>query len=255
MRDFQGLINPNIKAQQSYHIVIGSDYNLKIWDRPFKFTSEIYYKYITDLIPYIIDDVEIKYTAHNNAVGYAEGIDLKLNGEFVPGIQSWASLSLLNTMEKRFATYTNDSGKAVNPGYYPRPTDQHVTFSLFFQDFLPTNPTYQFHMVLAYGSGLPVTVPDSKYFNETFSLGQYERVDLGIAKIFKSDQVKSQSPVLKSCKEFIIGVEIFNLFNNYNTASYLWVRTVSALSNKASEFAVPNYLTSRLLNLKISVKF
>ncbi len=255
MRNFQGVINPNIKAQRSYHLVLGSDYNLKIWDRPFKFTSEIYYKYINDLIPYIIDDVELKYTALNNAVGYAEGIDLKLNGEFLTGIQSWASLSLLNTQEKRFGTYINTQGIAVNPGYYPRPTDQHVTFSLFFQDFLPTNPTYQFHIVLAYGSGMPVTVPDSKYFNQTFSLGPYERVDLGISKIFKNDQVKSNYPFFKAFKEFIVGVELFNMFNYYNTASYLWVHTVSTQTNLPNEFAVPNYLTARRLNLRISVKF
>jgi len=234
---------------------MGSDYNLMIWNRPFKFTSEIYYKYIRDLIPYIIDDVEIKYTAKNDAVGYAEGIDFKLNGEFVPGIESWASLSLLNTEEKRFESYSNAQGVLVQPGYYPRPTDQFVNFSLFFQDYLPMNPTFQFHMNLAYGSGLPVTVPDSKYFNQTYPLGPYRRVDLGISKIIKSDLVNNKTPLFKSLKEFIISVEVFNLLDIYNTASYLWVHAVSAQSNIQTEYAVPNYLTSRRLNIKLTMRF
>ncbi len=141
MIDFQGNINQDILAQRSYHFVIGSDYNLKIWERPFKFTSEMYYKYINDLIPYIIDDVEIKYTARNNAAGFAEGVDLKLNGEFVPGLESWVSLSLLNTQEKRNETYVNSQGNLIKPGFYPRPTDQNVNFSLFFRIiFLRTLP-------------------------------------------------------------------------------------------------------------------
>ncbi len=255
MRDFTGTINPDIKAQESYHLVLGSDYNFKIWNRPFNLTTEVYYKYIYNLIPYIIDDVEIKYTAKNDAVGYAEGLDIKLNGEFVPGIQSWASLSFLNTQEKRFETYYDNSGNVISPFYYPRPTDQNITFNLFFQDYLPTNPTFQIHTVLAYGSGMPVTVPDSRLFYQTFSLGTYKRVDLGISKIIKSEMVKNNTKFLKNCKELVVDFDVFNLLNIYNTASYLWVHTVSSQYNQPNTYAVPNYLTSIRPNLKISVKF
>jgi hypothetical protein len=256
MRDFYGVVNPNIKAQQSIHIVLGSDYNLLIWNRPFKLTSEVYYKFLNDLIPYKIDNVRIRYIAKNNAVGYATGLDLKLNGEFVPGIESWASLSLLKTEENQKDDYYLDSnGNKVYPGYYPRPTDQRVTFSLFFQDYLPGNPTLQMHMTLSYGSAFQVSPPRSKRFDQTIPMGPYRRVDLGLSKTLKDRNTTSSLPFINKLKEMKISLEIFNLLNIYNKASYLWVQTVNNQENVSNEFAVPNYLTSRRINVKLSVKF
>ncbi len=256
MRNFQGNLNPAIRAQRSFHVVLGSDYNMQLWSRPFKLTSEVYYKFLSDLIPYKVDNLRIKYTAQNNATGYATGLDLKLNGEFVPGIESWASLSLLKTEEKQSDFfYYNSQGDLVKQGYYPRPTDQRIIFNMFFQDYLPNNETFQVHLNLVYGSALQLSPPDSKRFDETFPIGPYRRVDMGISKIFKDQNRESKVVMFNKFKEFIVGLEIFNLLNISNKASYLWVRTVSNQENVPNEFAVPNYLTSRRVNLKVMVKF
>jgi hypothetical protein len=256
MRDFHGNLNPGIRAQKSFHVVLGSDYNLRIWNRPFKFTSEVYYKYLSDLIPYKVDNLRIKYTAQNNAVGYATGLDLKLNGEFVPGIESWASLSLLKTEENQSNDfYFDKQGNRIEPGYYPRPTDQRIVFNMFFQDYLPNNSTFQLHLNLVYGSPLQISPPDTKRFDETFPIGPYRRVDMGISKILKDNNKNAKVELFNHVKEFIISLEIFNLLNIPNKASYLWIRTISNQANVPNEFAVPNYLTSRRINLKVLVKF
>lgn len=251
MRDFHGTIHPDVKAQQSIHLVLGSDYNLKIWNRPFKFTSEIYYKWLNKLIPYKIDNVRTRYTARNNAKGYATGIDLKLNGEFVPGIESWASLSWMKTEEDQLDDSYTYNNTVFYPGYYPRPTDQRIIFNLYFQDYLPNNPTLQMHLNLVYGSPVHLSPFRTNRFDMTFPLGPYRRVDMGFSKSL-GKSLANKKPFFK---EFIIGVEVFNLLNITNKASYLWVKTVGNQENIPNEFAVPNYLTSRRLNLKISAKF
>jgi len=256
MRDFHGNLNPDIRAQQSIHIVLGSDYNLHLWNRPFKFTSEVYYKYLSKLIPYKVDNVRIRYTAKNNAIGYATGLDLKLNGEFVPGIESWASVSLLKTEENQNDDFYYDSqGNRIEPGFYPRPTDQRVIFNLFFQDYLPNNSTLQMHLNLVYGSPVHVSPPRSDRFDQTFPMGPYRRVDMGLSKILKNRNKSSKIQLFNYLEEFVISLEIFNLLNISNKASYLWIRTVPNQENVPNEFAVPNYLTSRRINLKVSVKF
>lgn len=256
MRDLTGVVNPQIKAQQSIHIVLGSDYNLFIWNRPFKLTSEVYYKFLNDLIPYKLDNVRIRYLARNNATGYATGLDLKLNGEFVPGVESWASLSLLRTEENQKDDYYVDGkGNTVYPGYYPRPTDQRFTFSMFFQDYLPGNPTLQLHLNFSYGSSFHISPPNTARFDQTFPMGPYRRVDLGLSKIVKDKNTTSPVPFINKLKELKVSLEVFNLLNIYNKASYLWVRTVNNQSNETNDFAIPNYLTSRRINVKVSVKF
>lgn len=256
MRDFHGQLNASIKAQQSIHLVLGTDYNLKLWDRPFKFTSEIYYKWLNRLIPYKVDNVRTRYIARNNAKGYASGIEFKLNGEFVPGIESWASLSFMKTEENQNDdSYVNAGGLTVYPGYYPRPTDQRIIFSLFFQDYLPNNPTLQMHLNLVYGSPVHVSPAGSPRFDNTFAMGPYRRVDLGFSKVFKDQFKNANVKRLKRLKEFLVSLEVFNLLNTTNKASYLWVKTVANQDNMPNEFAVPNYLTSRRLNVKASVKF
>jgi hypothetical protein len=249
MRNMQGAVNTKIKAQKSFHFVVGNDYYLQLWDRPFKFTTEIYYKKLTDLIPYKLENVRIKYTAQNNATGYAAGIDMKLNGEFIPGLESWLTLSLLKTEEDiSNDSYTDKNGTIHYPGYFSLPTDQRFSLNLFFQDFLPENPTMQIHLNLVYGSSVPVSPTRSKRFDQTFLMGPYRRVDVGLSKIL----VKRDNTFVK---DFVIGLEIFNLLNINNKASYLWVRTVNNQNGVSGEFAVPNYLTARRLNFKITMKF
>jgi hypothetical protein len=249
MRDKQGVINKNIKSQKSLHFVVGNDYYLQLWDRPFKLTTEIYYKKLTDINPYKLDNLRITYRADNSAVGYAAGMDLRLNGEFVPGLESWFTLSVMKTEEDiKGDSYVDENGVTQYPGYYGRPTDQRIMMNLFFQDYLPNNPTMHVHLNLFYGSAVPVTPPRAKRSDMTFPMGPYRRVDLGISKTL----VNWENKLLK---EFSVGLEIFNLLNILNKSSYLWVRTVNNQDSKAYEYAIPNYLTSRRLNFKISAKF
>ena len=249
MRNFSGEINKNIRSQQSIHFLLGTEVMLKIWDRSFKYTCETYYKYLNHLIPYKIDNVRIKYTARNNAKGYATGLDMKLYGEFVKGVESWASLSLLSTREDLTGDfYINSEGEKIEPGYYHRPTDQLFHINIFFQDYLPNNPTLKASLNLVFGSGFHIAPPRTPRFDVTYPLGSYKRVDLGLSKTFKT-------PFFPQLKSFWIGVEVFNLFDIRNKASYMWIQTVANQENVPNIFAVPNYLTSRRLNLKISMKF
>ncbi len=255
MRNPQGEINKNIKAQKSIHFVLGNDYYLRMWDRPFKLTTELYYKSLSDLIPYKMDNVRLKYSAKNEAKGYAAGMDMKLNGEFVEGVESWLSISLLKTEENiEGDSYTDRQGNRVEPGYYPRPTDQRFILNLFFQDYLPNSPTLQVHMNFVYGSRIPITPTRSKRYDLTFPMGPYRRVDLGFSKTIKKKGVENRG-MFRRLDEFILGVEVFNLLNINNKSSYLWVRTVNNQSNEMSEVAVPNYLTSRRINVKCSFSF
>lgn len=188
LRDFEGNLNPDIKAQESIHFVAGMDINFLAWGRPFKFTTEAYYKYLNDLIPYVVDNVRILYTAKNNAHGYATGIDFKINGEFIENTESWMSLSFLSTKQDIegdfYYDYYNAEGKKIipgytedqvvvdsvriEPGYIPRPTDQLVSFAVFFQDYLPLIPSLKAHLTLVFGSGLPFGPPDPPSTNTPF---------------------------------------------------------------------------------------
>ncbi|HEX3008574.1 MAG TPA: TonB-dependent receptor, partial [Bacteroidales bacterium] len=249
LRDFEGKLNKEIKAQQSIHVLVGTDMVLTFWNRPFKYTCEAYYKHLNHLIPYKLDNVRIKYTAQNNAKGYATGIDMKLYGEFVEGVESWASLSLLSTKEDLTDDYyINAAGERIEPGYYHRPTDQLFHINLFFQDYLPNNPSLKAGLNLVYGTSFYVAPPRSSRFDATYPLGNYRRVDLSLTKIFKMN-------FFPQLKDFRIGAEIFNLFDIKNKASFMWIQTVSNQENVPNLFAVPNYLTSRRLNLKMSLKF
>lgn len=271
LRDFNGKLVDTQKAQKSIHFVGGSDWNLSIWRRPFKLTSEIYYKYLDNLIPFEVDNVRIRYYATQRARGYAWGIDMKLNGEFVPGIESWASMSFMKTAEDIYGDYywdyfdaqgnkigsgtEPDPEAALNvkkePGFIPRPTDQRFRFSMFFQDYLPMNPTYKMHLALYFGTSLPFGPPKSERYQQTFRMPPYRRVDIGFSKQIIGENTalikfKGKSPV----KSLWIGVEIFNLLQISNTISYLWVTDVSGI-----KYAVPNYLTPRQLNLRLVSTF
>ncbi len=271
MRNMDGTVNPNIKSQRSVHFILGSDYRFQVWDRPFILTTELYYKKLDNLIPYEVDNVRIRYYADQLAKGYAAGIDFKVYGEFVKGIDSWVSLSLMKTMEDIIGDYyydyynaegekiisgiTTDTEVAdsvkVEPGYIPRPTDRRVNFSIYFQDYIPNHPTYKVHLRLLYGTGFPFGAPGTQRYQQTLRMPDYRRVDIGFSKQFIGENTtfKEGNP-LNHIRNMWLSVEIFNLFQVYNTVSYIWIKDVD---NRM--MAVPNYLTPRLLNVKLSMEF
>ncbi len=249
-----GTINPDIRAQKSIHFVLGGDWIFTAWDRPFKLSSELYYKRMKDLIPYKLDNVRIRYMGENRARGYAAGIEFKLHGEFVPGAESWASLSLMKTEEDIPDDYIYRGNK--EPGYYPRPMDQRLNFGLFFQDYFPHRPDYKVHLNVLYGTGLPFSPPDNERYDLVFRMPPYKRVDIGLSKSLKApDKVLSERNPFRFFRSIWLNAEIFNLLGVNNTISYLWVKTVFNQENMPGEFAVPNYLTSRRLNVRITAKF
>jgi len=246
-----GELNNNITSQKSIHYVLGSDYLFYKWGRPFKWITELYYKKLNNLIPYKVDNVRIQYLAENNSNGYATGIDFKINGEFVSGVESWVSLSIMKTEEDIIGdTYINQDGNTVEAGYIPRPTDQRVNFSLFFQDYIPGNLNYKMHLNMIYGSGLPFGPPKSDKYQDVLRIPDYRRVDIGFSAILKSEQRKSKIKFLNIINSLWISAEVFNLLDINNTVSYLWVSDVSG-----RQYAVPNYLTRRQLNLKLILRF
>ncbi|MDF2453159.1 MAG: hypothetical protein K0S26_2663 [Bacteroidota bacterium] len=271
MRGFDGKLNPNIKAQQSIHYLLSGDYNFKLWNRPFKVILAGYYKEMKDLIPYEIDNTRIRYFAKNNSIGYTEGIDLRINGEFIKGIESWATIGILKTMENisgdRKVTYFNSDGdtivngytfntKAVDssvvyPGYIPRPTDQRVTFGMFFQDYIPKLPSCKMYLNMQFGTGLPFGPPGHERWKQVFRMPPYRRVDIGFAyQIIKEDKPLPKTSIFHHLKGMFVSIEVFNLLQVNNTVSYTWITDVT---NR--QYAVPNYLTRRTLNLKLQVKF
>ncbi|MFT6167207.1 MAG: hypothetical protein ACJASF_001905 [Vicingaceae bacterium] len=271
LRDFEGNLNKDIKAQQSIHFVLGADYNFTAWGRPFKFVGEAYYKQMDNIIPYEIDNVRIRYYAENSANAYAVGADFKINGEFVKGVDSWLNIGFLNIQEDikndSYTTYFNTDGEEIKPGFtanndtasfqvtqpghIPRPTDQRFNLSLFFQDYLPKNPTYKMHLTFHYGSGLPFGPPSNERYKDTLRIPAYLRVDMGFSKQLLSEDTKlREGSPFKHFKSIWISLEVFNLLQKNNTLSYLWVTDVS---NR--QYAVPNFLTSRQLNLRLQMKF
>ncbi|MDR4987582.1 MAG: TonB-dependent receptor [Bacteroidales bacterium] len=252
LRNLQGELNENIKAQESIHLVLGSSFNFTAWNRPFQYTTELYYKILNNLIPYEIENLRIRYYADNISKGYAAGLDMKIHGEFVPGIDSWASLSLMQTREKIEDTFlTGPDGTLIPAGYIPRPTDQRFNFSIFFQDFLPRNPSYQVHLGLFYGSGLPFWAPTRDRRRDTGRMPPYQRVDIGFsAQLIGAHTTLPDSNPFRHFESLWITAEVFNLLEISNTISYYWIKDV-----ENQLFAIPNYLTSRLINLKLIARF
>jgi hypothetical protein len=251
IRDPSGTLYPDIRAQRAFHIVTGTDLKFQAWGRPFVFTTEIYYKNLTRLVPYKLDDVRLQYLPSHKAKGYATGIDFKVYGEFVPGSESWFSLSLLSTKEDIYNDYVINSDYTVTyPGYYRRPTDQFINLSVFFQDYLPSNPNYKVHLMMIYGSGLPYSGPTYSRPSDVYRLGAYKRIDIGFSRAIIRKTEKNFG-----VKSIWISVEILNLLDALNKVSYDWVRIVESDIGLNAYFAVPNYLTGRSFNLKISANF
>ena len=255
LRNFAGELNPQLKAQRAVHAIVGSDYLFKAWGRDFKLTTEAYYKWLTNVIPYDIDNVRLRYYAKNNAKAYAAGFDVRVNGEFIPGAESWLSLGLLTTKEDvqgdSLAIY-NQQGEVTGKqeqGYIRRPSDQLVNVGVFFQDHLPDNPTIRMYLNLVYGSGLPFGPPRRPEYRNAFEGKSYKRVDLGFSKliVLESDLVERKTVSLES---LWIGLEVLNLIDAKNRVSYTYVSDVNGLT-----YAVPNFLTGRRLNLRFVAKF
>lgn len=236
-RNNQGELNNDLKAQSSFHSIVGMDHNFFKWGRPFKFTTELYYKYLWDVNPYDIENVRIRYFAENVAKAYATGVDFRLSGEFIPGDESWFSLGVLSTKEDI---------ETDNRGYIPRPTDQRVNLAIFFQDHIPNLPSFRVHLRLLYSSGLPFSPPVNPENRNAFRGGEYQRVDIGFSKIIALCEKKA-NPFLKS---LWLSVEILNLTSHQNTISYYWVNDVNN-----NYYAVPNSLSQRFFNIRGSLKF
>ncbi len=270
IRGFDGNIHKNIKAQQSYHVVIGADYNFKIKKRPFKLTAEAYYKHLRNVNPYEIEDVRIRYFANNHAKGYATGVDVRLFGEMIKGIDSWITLSYLNTKEDilddYFVQYKNKDGivitpsvsdqvavdsSIVHPGYIRRPTDQSFFVSFYFQDYLEKYKRFKVHLNLVIGTGLPFGPPDKNRYKDVFKMPPYRRLDIGFsALLLNGDKrgIKKPSSFGSKFENIWASFEVFNILGIRNTLSYRWIKDY-----ENNLWAVPNYLTSRRFNVKLNI--
>ncbi len=271
MRDLDGHVNTDLKSQKSMHAVVGLNYAFKAWKRNFSFTTEAYYKYLWDLVPYKYDNVLIRYLGTNSSKGYAAGLDLRLNGELVEGAESWINMSFMHTAEDltndQYTAYFDSSGKEIAntaknqgkivdstlnfPGYIPRPSDQLVTFAMFFQDYIPKFKFIKVHLSMVFGSGLPFGPPGRDRYKDKLRLPSYKRVDIGFSgQLWNPIWAKNKSKFNQGLKGVWLSLEVFNIFGITNTVSYLWVRDISN-----TQYAVPNYLTSRRINAKLVVNF
>lgn len=241
LRRDDGTLVTDIEGQKSYQAMATADWNLRLWGKPFKLTADIYCKYVTDLIPYTLDNLRLRYRPDLDAVGYAAGASLRLNGEFVKGLESWASLSLMRARE-------DIEGDGL--GWLPRPTDQLVSFKIFLQDNIPQIPWWKMSMSLIYGSPLPIDVPGQARTADPLRMPSYFRVDWGNTINLKSFEAIGRVPWLGSVKDIQVGLEVFNLFNYRNVISYLWV-----YDYEGRPFRVPNYLTARQVNVKLTILF
>lgn len=282
MRYLSGELNPSIRAQKSIHFVLGTDYTFFVKNRPFKFGAEAYYKLMSDIIPYEIDNVRIRYYGQNNAKAYARGLDFKVNGEFIKGIESYATLSYLKTeediLDDYYYNFYNAGGEEivfgytaddvavdstkVEPGYIPRPTDQRISFSMFFQDKMPKEwdtekikwSTFKVNLTVAIGSRLPYGPPGVDRYPDTLRTPLYRRVDIGFSKDLIGEHTErskfGKKSLLKKVDKMWISLEVFNLLDIANTINYTWITDVTG-----RQYSIPSYLTSRRLNLKLVAKF
>lgn len=248
LRALDGRLNTDVKAQRSIHYVVGGDMNFIAWNRPFKFYSEVYYKQLDNLVPYQIENVRIRYFAENSSQGRAFGWDTRINGEFVKGLESWFSMSVMSIKEN--ITYTNAAGQRVQSGYLRRPTDQRVNLGVLFQDELERWPRYKMQLNLVYGSNLPFYLGGENRYREGFKLPAYRRVDIGFSRDIYTEDDERKTRFSRMFKSLWVSLQIFNLTQANNTISYIWVRDV-----EGTTYGVPNYLTSRRINLSVVMKF
>ncbi len=229
-------LNRKAKSQRSIHFIAGFDYRFKMNNRPFKFTAEAYYKALGNLVPYSVNNVKVVYYGDNMCSGHAAGLDLKLFGEFVPGTDSWVSLSLMNTSMKL-------NGKSI-----PLPTDQRYAVNMFFTDYFPGTTRWKMSLKLALADGLPFSAPHRELESNVFRAPAYKRADIGLNYriIDNNDRHNKRNPI----RNLWVGAECLNLLGINNVNSYYWITDVTG-----QQYAVPNYLTGRQINVKVSVDF
>lgn len=242
LRDTTGVVQPGVKAQESIHLVVGNDFSFQLWDRPFKLVSEAYYKQMTNINPFTIENVRIRYRARNDVEAYAYGLDLRLNGEFVPGTDSWMTFSYMKTEEQQ-------EGRE----FIARPTDQRLKFAILFQDYIEKFPKMKAYLNMVYNTGFPGGSPRFEDpYNFQTRLPDYQRVDAGFMYdiIDENDEGKHKN-FLKHIKYLSIGFEIFNVFDRLNSITNTFVRDASS----QNQFAIPNFLSPRVFNLRLNCRF
>lgn len=262
MRGYDGALNKDLKAQKSWQVSAGIDYNFTMFQRPARITTEAYYKNLWDVVPYDIDNVRVRYSGKNEAKAYAVGIETRLYGELVKDAESWISFGIMNTKENlqndTYQQYTLDNNNkpidstTINVGWLRRPTDRLITFGMFFQDYLSTNKNFKFYMNTLYGSNLPYNIPGSVRYRNALIIEPYIRVDIGLSALLlqpEKQNRRSYSP-FKNFESIWASLEIFNLIDRPNTISYLLIKDF-----QNNTFAMPNRLTPRLINLKLVAKW
>ena len=241
LKDYNGQLNVDVKAQKSIHLVAGMDYSFQMWERPFKLTTELYYKDLNNINAYSIDNVRIRYRADNKTIGYATGVDVRLNGEFIAGSESWVSLGYLKTMEN-----------INHQGYIARPSDQRLKFGILFQDYVPNLPDLKAYLNLVFNTGVPGGSPSySNPYDFQNRLRDYKRADLGVSYVFTSAKKQFTTGFRSHFKALTAGLELFNMFDIQNAITNTWVRDVYS----KAQFGVPNFMTGRVLNFKIGMQF
>ena len=245
-------LNDKLKSQRSMHFILGGDYSFRASGRNYKFTSELYYKKLDDINPYTVDNVKIRYYGVNCARGYAMGVDLKFFGEFVPGADSWLSVSLMHSQQSiTIPPLYSYSGVSVGDIKAPMPNDQLYNISLYFQDYFPRNKRAMVNVKGLLSGGLPVTVPNKGWESYSRRTRPYRRVDIGFSyQIAGGEDAIMDEPFFRNFKNIWIGVDAFNLFDISNSNSYYWITDVYD-----QQHAVPNYLTGRQLNIRLSFDF
>ena len=241
LRNSNGIVNSNVKAQRSVHVVAAHEYSFKIKKRQYKLISEAYYKNLTDVNPYTVENVRIRYAANNNAKAYAYGLDLRLNGEFVLGTESWISFGYLKTEEA-----------IGDRKFIARPMDQRLKFGILFQDYVPNLPNLKMYLNLVYNTGVPGGSPSyADVYEYQNRLPDYKRADIGMSYVIVDTENPAKSGWKKRFKELSVGIEIFNIFDVQNSITNTWVRDVYS----KRQYAIPNYLTPRIFNLRLGIRF
>lgn len=233
-------LNRDIKSQRSLQFILASDYTFRALNRPFKISAEAYYKALSDLVPYEIDNLKLVYSGRNESKGFAAGLDLKMFGQFVPGSDSWISFSLMKTQE------------TLHGVKVPRPNDRRYGFALYFTDYFPKIPKLKFSLRGIFNDGLPTTAPQSTRDKNYFRTPAYKRVDIGLmyGLLTPLKDGESREGFLRHFKSIWLGFDVFNLFDISNVSSYYWVTDVNQI-----QYAVPNYLTRRQFNVRLTIDF
>jgi hypothetical protein len=262
LRRYDGSLNTDLKAQRSYQVTAGLDYNFKVGNRPYRLTTEAYYKNIHNAVPYDIDNVRIRYFGENNAKAYATGIEARLFSELVKDAESWISVGFMRTRENldndTYYNYTLDSTNKVvdsslqQGGWFRRPTDRFFTFGMFLQDYLATNKNFKVYLNFLYGSNMPFNIPGSIKYRNGLIIEPYIRIDIGFSALLldaEKARRRSHSP-FRNFENIWATLEVFNLIDRDNTISYMLIKDFSN-----TRFALPNRLTPRLINLKLIARF